>query len=154
MLCTISAVESNSVPSQSKTTRSKRRGRSVESVMGGESGERGDERGAFGRQRRDELEAGAGGGMVERELAGVQEHALEAHARHRLAAREAAVEGEVAVLVVADDHVPRMLQVDADLVRAAGLDRDVQQAWWRRTACAMRTSEIERWPSGWSSATG
>ena len=40
------------------------------------------------------------------ELAGVQEHALEAHARHGLAARVAAVEGEVAVLVVADDHVP------------------------------------------------
>src|ERR1700748_3912015 len=91
MLCTISAVESNSVPSQSKTTRSKRRGRSGESDMSGNlSGQRGDERGAFGRQRRDELEAGAGGGMVEGELAGVQEHALEKPPPPRLAPRPAA----------------------------------------------------------------
>ena len=58
----------------------------------------------------------------------VQEHPIEAHARHQHGARERAVEGEVAVLRIADDRVARVGEMDADLVRAAGLEGDVEQA--------------------------
>ena len=44
------------------------------------------------------------------------------------AARERLIEGEVAVLRIADDDVAGVGEVDPDLVRAAGLDGDVEQA--------------------------
>jgi hypothetical protein len=105
----ISAVESNRVPSQSKAMRSKRRtrvmvaSRSVAHSAGS------------GRLQGDAFAAGR---VVEGQFARVQEHAREA----LLAAGQLAVEREVAVLRVADDRVPGMRQVHADLVRAAGLE--------------------------------
>src|SRR5687767_4305195 len=93
---TISAVESNSVPSQSKTIRSKSRG------MSGLDSQSGEEVLAILRQRRLQLETAAVGRMVERQPARMQEHAPEAQRR----ARHHAVQREVSVLVVADDRMP------------------------------------------------
>src|SRR4051812_17013356 len=108
---TISAVESNRVPSQSNAIRSKR-GR--ESVIGADSmrlAQHAQQSDAFGRQRRFEVYAFAAGRMIERQAPCVQEHAVEAHAREALAARELAVQREVAVLVVADDCMAFVRQV-------------------------------------------
>ena len=60
--------------------------------------------GASGGSARLELDAFAGGGMVEREPARMQEHALEAQPG-TASPRASGVEREVAVLVVADDRV-------------------------------------------------
>ena len=62
----------------------------------------------------------------------MQEHAAETHARQRRAARQAAIQGEVAVLGIADHGVAFVREMDADLVRAAGLDRDVEQGEGRQ----------------------
>src|SRR5690242_17820680 len=103
MLCTMTAVESKSVPSQSNTTRSKRRGRERSAGVGVGSmavrrvGDSGGGRGVSGGgrlrgqsfeqaralagQRGLELQALAGGGMVERQPARMEEHPLEAYPR-------------------------------------------------------------------------
>ena len=111
MHCTMSEVLSNSVPSQSKTMRSKWRAfhgaRSV--AHSGGSG--------ASRVKRSPL-----AGWSKASLARVQEHAREA-----VLAGEGLVAREVAVLRVAHDGVAAVRQVDADLVRAAGLQRHVQQ---------------------------
>ena len=87
----ISAVESNSVPSQSKTTRSKRRGRAGETVMKQSAWRvrRSGLRILPAAARRAAITGAAHRDASKREVAGVQEHPVEAHARHGLAARVA-----------------------------------------------------------------
>ena len=117
----ISAVESNSVPSQSKTIRSKRRGGHGVEVDG--------------RARVEQaLAQSAGSGAsssIASPLAGWSKRSRRACRNMRskrvpgaraVAARQRPVEREVAVLLVADDRMAGMREVDADLVRAAGLD--------------------------------
>ena len=58
----------------------------------------------------------------------MQEHPLEAHAGMSSAARQRLVEGEVAVLRIADHGMAGIGEVDPDLVGAAGLDGHVEQA--------------------------
>src|SRR5215470_1125374 len=105
---TIAPAESMSVPSQSKTTRSNRFG------IGGGLPHPLEEVGKVLGERRHEPDVGAGQRMFERELAGMQEHPLEA------LPREFPVQREVAVLVVAGDRKPDVGEVDADLMRATG----------------------------------
>ena len=84
---------------------------------------------AGGRKRRLELDRLAALRMNEAQSPRVQEHPVEAQRRGTsTAARERAVEGEVAVLRIADDRVAGVGEMDADLVRAAGLEGDVEQA--------------------------
>src|SRR5688572_17584913 len=101
---TISAVESKRVPSQSNTTRSKRRGRKV--IGNGRSSgpgrsmwlaEPGGQCDAFGWQRCFQRDPLAAAGVVEGQAPGVQEHAAETQAGQAFAARELPVQLEVAV---------------------------------------------------------
>ena len=80
------------------------------------------------RQRRLELDRLAARGMHETQPPRVQEHPVEAQRRDQLAARERPVEREIAVLRIAGDRMARVGEMNPDLVRAAGLDRHVEQA--------------------------
>ena len=92
------------------------------------AGERLEKRLACRGQRRFELDRLAARRVDEAQAARMQEHAIEAQRRRWLAARQRPVEREVAVLRIAGDRVARIGEVDPDLVRAAGLDRHVEQA--------------------------
>src|SRR5450830_656366 len=81
---------------------------------------------AFGGQRRLQGHALARFRVGERDLMGVQEHALEGATR-AVGLQQGAVEGKIAVFIVASDGEARRRQVDADLMRAAGLQFRFQQ---------------------------
>src|SRR5690242_14875238 len=118
------AVESASVPSQSKTSsRNRRAGAGPASGIAAVSGlERGNEARQILRQRRLEVEAARPYRMRHAEAPGVEEHALQASLRQRL------VPGEVAVLVVARQREAEVREVHPDLVGAARVELRFQQA--------------------------
>ena len=66
--------------------------------------------------------------MHETQAPGVQEHPVEAQRGNPLASRERSIEREIAVLRIARDCMARIGEMDPDLVRAAGLERHVEQA--------------------------
>ena len=124
----IRRVESNSVPSQSKTIRSKRR-----AWHGGGLGR--DQAGACKKPRRPPAAARRARAprrwpdATKRSRAGVQEHPFEAHARHRRGRAPASCSSAKSPYFGSPTiGVAGVRKVDADLVRAAGLDRDVEQA--------------------------
>src|SRR5688572_27989646 len=108
------AAESMSVPSQSNTRRSKRRGIGC--------GYRFQKFGEVARERRLVRHACARLRMREAEPIRVQEHALQSLPRELL------VQIEVAVLVVARDRKAEVREMYPDLVRAAGLQFRFEQA--------------------------
>src|SRR5207253_10558730 len=110
------AVESASVPSQSKT--SSRNSRGMESLSIADARlhfvKASDESREIRRQRRLDGQHSIFGRMRQRQSPGVQEHPLQALFRKRL------VPGEVAVLVVARQRKSEMRQMHADLMSAPG----------------------------------
>src|SRR5438128_2517881 len=121
-------VESASVPSQSNTSSRKR--------LGADGLSRGiaflgrvqpyDERREIGRQRGFEPELSRLRWMWQREAPRVQEHPFETLLRQRL------VPGEVTVLVVPCQREIEMREMNADLMRAAGVQFGFEQAHRRR----------------------
>src|SRR5687768_15254186 len=109
-----------SVPSQSKTRRSNRRG------IG--RGERIEKSRELGCKCCVVGHALTGQWMGDGEAMGVQEHPFEAFTDKSL------VQVEIAVLVVAGDRKPKVREVHPDLVRAAGLELRFDQAESRNTA--------------------
>ena len=89
----------------------------------------------------------AAGRVVECQPPGMQKHARKANAGSPSPRATLPVQLEVAVLVVADDGVPGVRQVHADLVGAPGLDVDRRAACRPRSARATLTRVIERRPS-------
>src|SRR6185369_3310339 len=115
------AVESASVPSQSKTTKRYRRGpRSIGSGTR-ESIEARDVRSELRRKRRLDGHFAAIHRMRKADPARVQEHPLQPVARERL------VPCEIAVLVVARERESDVCEMNADLMRATGLELRLQQ---------------------------
>src|SRR5260370_34178074 len=115
MLRVMCAVESISVPSQSKTIRSNCC-RAMRIRFVAQFSELVEEVPAFGRQRRVELQGLAGCRMREAQPMRMQEHPLERRPRVRSGKR--LVQGEVAVFRVAGDAQPEMREMDPDLMRA------------------------------------
>src|SRR5258706_4912470 len=102
----MAAAESISVPSQSKTSRSKFLG--TRRLAGIEAGK---EDRQLGRQRRFQFERGPGHGVHDHGPERVQEHALQPLPGELL------VESEVAVLIVPGDRVFQVSKMHADLMR-------------------------------------
>src|SRR6185503_10300767 len=117
-------VESESVPSQSKTISLNWRCAGSR-IRASSRIELRHECRQIPRQRRLEGYRLAADGMDERELVRVQEHALQSFLGQRL------VPGEVAVFIVARQWKPEMREMDADLMRATGLQFRLQQGEWR-----------------------
>ena len=138
---TISAVESNSVPSQSKTIEVEAAWCASQRAPAGVAHRRAAARPAR-RARRSpggRTPAGARAGTCARSGAGPR-------AIWRLSAKSPYL-GSPTI------GWPLVRQVDADLVRAAGLQRHVEQRVLARSAAPPCTSVIERRPSAWSAAT-
>src|SRR5882672_5187799 len=111
----ITAAESNNVPSQSNTINGYRLGIQARKIGAAELQH-------VPGKRRLERDARAFDRMLERQPARMQEQALHALPRER------AVEFEIAVLVIAEDGMPGVREVHADLVRAAGHETQLDQA--------------------------
>src|SRR5208283_375152 len=107
------AVESASVPSQSKT-RSRNDLGSCSAIASAYRGriEAGDKRRKVRRKGRLELELAAGDRMRQRQVPGMQKHALQA------LLGQGSIPGKVAIFVVAGQREPQMRQMDPDLMRA------------------------------------
>src|SRR5439155_5920955 len=117
-------VESASVPSQSNTSSRKRRGADGLSRGIAFLGrvQPFDERREVARQRRLELELPRLRRMRQREAPRVQEHPFETLLRQRF------VPGEVTVLVVPCQRKIEMREMNADLMRAAGVQFGFEHA--------------------------
>ena len=115
------AVESASVPSQSKTTNRNRRGATGGRRQPSRGIEARDERREVRRQRRLDDDLAAVDRMREADAVRVQEHPLQPLPRERLVPRE------IAVLVVAGERKAEVREVHADLVRAPGLELGFEQ---------------------------
>src|SRR6185503_12749481 len=111
----MTAAESNSVPSQSKTISGYFLGVKVPEIFTAEPQH-------ILRQRRRERDAPGVHRMLEGQPPGMQEEPLHALACQR------AVEFEIAVFVVAQDREPRVREVHPDLVRASGHEAQLEDA--------------------------